>query len=371
MCAYYDARFNKMAQVIVNYSLAVKPGQWVYVWSQTLAAPLMLEIYRETLKAGGNAFLRADLPGAQEIFYAHASPEQLDLPTPVDTLSVEHGKFDAFVRIGAESNTRKLSSVAPNKVQRQQKALSPVLEKRLKRAAEGDYRWLVTQFPTDAFAMDAEMSLSEYTEFLFSACLVNDADPVARWREVEARQKGYVQFLAGKRTLTVKGANMDLTMSIAGRKFLNSHGLRNFPDGEIFTGPVEASVNGWIRYSYPAIHMGREVSGIELTFENGKVVTASAQKNEDYLNTVLNTDPGARYLGEFAIGTNYGVTRFSRNILFDEKIGGTIHLAVGRAYEETGAVNKSAVHWDMIAGAQDAEIAADGEVFYRNGQFLI
>lgn len=366
----FDPRFNRMAQVLVNYSLGVKPGQWVYVWSQTPAAPLMLEVYREVLKAGGNAFLRADLPGAQEIFYQYADA-QLDQATPVDHLSVEEGKFDHYMRIHAESNTRKLSSVDPARQQRQQKALSPILNKRLSRNAQGNYNWVVTQFPTDAFAMDADMSLADYTEFLFGACMVNDADPVARWREYRDRQDGYCAFLKGKKAITLRGANFDLRMRIDGRVFINSHGVRNFPDGEIYTGPVENSVEGWIRYSYPAIHQGREVTGIELTFEQGKVVRATAQKGEDYLNTILDTDPGARYLGEFAIGTNYGINRFSRNILFDEKIGGTVHLAVGRAYENTGAVNQSAVHWDMIAGAQDAEIAADGEVFYRNGQFLI
>ena len=366
-----DPRFHTLAQVIVNYSLEVKPGQWVYVWSQTAAAPLMLEIYKEVLKAGGNAYLRADLPGAQEILMQYGEGAQLDQVSPIDEVSVEPGKFDAYVRIHAEVNTRKLNNADPAKMQRAQKAMGPILDKRLKRASQGTYNWVVSLFPTDGQAMDADMSLQEYAEFVFSACLVNDADPVARWREYRDRQERYVNFLNGKKRIELRGANFDLSMSIAGRTFLNSHGRRNFPDGEIYTGPVEDSVNGWIRYSYPAIHQGREVSGIELKFENGKVVKATAQKNEEYLNKVLDTDAGARYLGEFAIGTNYGITRFSRNILFDEKIGGTVHLAVGRAYEDTGAKNQSAVHWDMIAGAQDAEISADGEVFYRNGQFLI
>lgn len=367
----YDARFNKMAQVIVNFSLEVKPGQWVYVWSAAPAAPLMLEVYKEILKAGGNAFLRADLPGAEEILMQHGSAEQLAMVNPIDVTSVEEGKFDAYVRIGAETNTRRQTSADPAKVQIKQRAMGPILDRRLKRASEGTYNWLVTQFPTEAYAMDAEMNLQEYTEFVFSACLVNDADPVARWCEYRDRQAKYVSFLKDKREITLRGSNFDLKMRIDGRTFMNSHGRRNFPDGEIYTGPVEESVEGWIRYTYPAIHQGREVSGIELRFEQGKVVKATAQKNEEYLNKVLDTDPGARYLGEFAIGTNYGITRFSRNILFDEKIGGTVHLAVGRAYEDTGAKNKSAVHWDMIAGAQDAEIAADGEVFYRNGQFTL
>jgi aminopeptidase len=366
----FDPRFDKMAQVIVNYSVEVQPGQTVYVWSQGFAAqPLLLALYREILKAGGNAFLRADVPGAAEIFYEYAQGEQLDFVSPVDRISVE--QFDAYIRIGAETNTRRLSHADPAKLTRQQSAQRPILNKRMELSAEGKYNWCVTQFPTEAYAMDADMSLAEYTEFVFSACLVNDPDPVARWRETGAVQQRYVDFLKGKKELRVQGANVDLTLSIAGRVFLNSQGHRNFPDGEIFTGPVEDSVNGWIRYSYPAIYNGREVSGVQLWFEHGRVVKATAGKNEDFLNKVLDTDEGARTLGEFAIGTNYGITKFSRNILFDEKIGGTIHLAVGAGYPDTGARNKSAVHWDMIAGMQDGSISADGITFFKDGKFNI
>ena len=366
-----DPRFNKMAQVIVNYSLEIKPRQNVYVWSQANAAPLMLEVYREVLKAGGNAFLRADLPGVQEIFYEIAQGEQLDFVSPVDRVSVEQGQFDAYLRIGAETNTRKLSSVDPTKMQRQQMAQSSILKRRMDRSAEGTYNWCVTQFPTDAYAMDADMSLAEYTEFVFSACLVNDADPVARWKEIGANQQRYVDFLQTKKVLTVKGANADLTMRVDGRKWKNSQGKRNFPDGEVYTGPIEDSVNGWVHYTYPGVYQSREVTGIKLTFKDGRVIKATADKNEEFLNKVLDTDTGARTLGEFAIGTNYGITKFSRNILFDEKIGGTFHMACGAGYPDTGATNKSAVHWDMICGAHDAEISADGTVFYRGGQFLI
>ncbi|HEY3290250.1 MAG TPA: aminopeptidase, partial [Anaerolineae bacterium] len=322
----FDARFDKMAQVIVNYSIEVKPKQTVYVWSSGFEAqPLLVALYREILKAGGNAFLRADVPGAAEVFYQYAKDSQLDFVSPVDKISVE--QFDAYIRIGADANTRRLTSADPDAVVRQQMAQRPILNKRMELSAEGKYNWCVTRFPTNAYAMDAEMSLAEYTEFVFAACLLNDPDPVASWKAKARVQQRYVDFLKGKRELKVKGANVDLKMSIADRVFINAQGQRNFPDGEIFTGPVEDSVNGWIRYSYPAIYNGREVSGVQLWFENGRVVKATADKNEDFLNKVLDTDAGARTLGEFAIGTNYGIQKFSRDILFDEKIGGTIHLA--------------------------------------------
>jgi aminopeptidase len=366
----FDPRFDKMAQVIVNYSIEVKPGQTVYVWSTNFAAqPLLLSLYKEILKAGGNAFLRADVPGASEIFYEYAKDAQLDFVSPVDKISVE--QFDAYIRISADTNTRRLSNADPSAVVRQQMAQRPVLNKRMELSAEGKYNWCVTRFPTDAHAMDAEMSLAEYTEFVFAGCLLNDPDPVASWRKMGVVQQRYVDFLRGKREIKVQGPNADLTLGISGRTFENSQGKRNFPDGEIFTGPEETLVNGWIRYSYPGIYNGREVTGIQLWFENGRVVKATADKNEDFLNKVLDTDAGARTLGEFAIGTNYGITKFSRDILFDEKIGGTIHLAVGSGYPQTGAKNKSAVHWDMIAGMQDGTISADGVVFYKDGKFVI
>lgn len=366
----YDARYDRMAQVIVNYSIDVKPGQTVYVWSSGFGAqPLLLALYREILKAGGNAFLRADVPGASEVFYKYAHGEQLDFVSPVDRISVE--QFDAYIRISADSNTRRLSSADPSAVVRQQAAQRPILNKRMELSAEGKYNWCVTQFPTDAYAMDAEMSLDEYTEFVFSACLVNAPDPVERWREQGRLQQRYVDFLHGKHEVKVQGPNADLTLSIDGRTFLNADGKRNLPDGEIFTGPVEDSVNGWIRFSYPAIYNGREVSGVQLWFEHGRIVKATAEKNEAFLNKVLDTDAGSRTLGEFAIGTNYGIQRFSRNILFDEKIGGTIHLAAGSGYPDTGAVNKSAVHWDMIAGMQNGILSADGTVFYKDGQLTL
>ncbi|MCW1969349.1 MAG: aminopeptidase [Anaerolineae bacterium] len=368
----YDPRFNKMASVLVNYSLQVKPGQRVYVWgSSPLASPLMLEVYREVLNAGGNAFLRADLLGAQEIFYGHASDAVLETVTPIDEVSVDPAYFDAYVRIGADANTRRLSNVDPAKVAKQQAAMRPVLNRRMERAAEGSYNWVVARMPTEAYAMDAEMSLAEYTEFVFSACLLNQPDPVSAWQAVGQNQQRFVDFLKGKRELVVRGSHVDLTMRIDARIFRNSCGRRNFPDGEIFTAPVEDSVNGWIRYSYPAIYNGREVNGIELKFEQGKVVHASASKNQDFLLQMLDSDAGARYLGEFAIGTNYGITQFSRDTLFDEKIGGTIHLAVGAGYPDTGSKNHSAIHWDMITAMHDGSIFADGIEFYRNGQFLI
>ena len=216
------------------------------------------------------------------------------------------------------------------------------------------------------------MSLAEYERFVYGATFAAQPDPVAAWQEVHNTQQRLVDWLVGKDEVVVRGPHVDLKLSIAGRTFINSDGRRNMPSGEIFTGPVEDSVNGWIRFTYPALRGGREVEGVEMTFEHGKVVRASAEKNEEYLISQLDSDPGARYLGEFAIGTNYRIQRFTKSILYDEKIGGTLHVAVGSGYPETGSRNQSAVHWDFICDMrQESEILVDGELFYRNGQFMV
>jgi len=242
----------------------------------------------------------------------------------------------------------------------------------MERQATGELRWTLTQYPTHASAQDAEMSLSEYEDFVYTACMVHLDDPVAYWKEKAAEQQRLVDWLKGHDKVEVKGENIDLTLSIKDRVFINADGKKNMPDGEIFTGPVEDSVNGWVRFTYPAIYNSREVDGVELYFENGKVVKATAEKGEDFLNSVLDTDEGARYLGEFAIGTNTGIQKFTRNILFDEKIGGTVHMAVGAGYPDTGSKNESAVHWDMICDMRSGgEIIVDGELFYKDGEFQV
>jgi len=246
------------------------------------------------------------------------------------------------------------------------------MEISMRRSAAGELRWVGTLFPTNAYAQEADMSLSEFQDFVYGACHVDKADPSAEWRKVSLEQQRLVDWLKGKDQLRVQGPSVDLTLSIAGRTFINSDGKRNMPSGEIFTGPVEDSVNGWVRFSYPAIVAGREISGVELVFEEGKVVRASAEKNEEFLLSALESDEGARYLGEFAIGTNYGIDRFTKNILYDEKIGGTIHMALGSGYPETGSKNKSSIHWDMICDMRNGgKIFADGELIYDTGDFRI
>jgi len=253
-----------------------------------------------------------------------------------------------------------------------QMAFKELMEIFMQRSAAGKLRWNGTLFPTNAFAQEADMSLAEYEDFVYSACHADKDDPVAEWLKVSREQQHLVDWLKGKDKVRVQGPNVDLSLSIAGRTFINSDGKRNMPSGEIFTGPVEDSANGWVRFTYPVIVAGREISGIEITFENGKAVQATAEKNEEFLLSALDSDEGARFLGEFAVGTNYGIDRFTKNILYDEKIGGTFHMALGAGYPETGSKNKSALHWDMICDMRDGgQIWVDGELFYENGHFKV
>jgi aminopeptidase len=279
---------------------------------------------------------------------------------------------DVIVRIEASENPQALSGYPADSQKARSKALGAVMKIQMEREGNGSLRRCTTQFPTQGYAQTAGMSLRQYERFVFEACKVHLDDPVAAWNEMEKVQQRLIDFLAGKKHLHVRGDNIDLEMSIDGRIFENASGHANFPDGEIFTGPVEDSVNGWVKFTYPAYYQGNEVVGVELAFENGVVTKATAEKNESFLLSVLDTDEGARRLGEFAIGTNNDIQQFTGSILFDEKIGGTVHMALGQGYLQTGSVNTSAIHWDMICDMRDGgEIDADGEVFYRNGKFLV
>jgi len=261
--------------------------------------------------------------------------------------------------------------VDPAKQKRRQKALSGILEAQMRRGANRSFKWVTTLYPTEGYAMEAEMSLKNFEDFVFHACHAHEENPVAYWMEMEANQSQIINRIEGHNQVVLRGPNVDLSLSIKGRKFINGAGLNNMPDGEIYTGPVEDSINGFVCFDYPAIYNGVMVEGVELTFSNGKVTQASAKKNQAFLHEMLESDGGARYVGELAIGTNHEINRFLHNILFDEKIGGTFHMALGAGYPESGSKNKSIIHWDMICGMhKDSEIIVDDEVIYKNGKFI-
>ncbi len=364
-----DPRVTRLAQVLIHYSLAVQPGQHMIIETHPLATELTLAAYQQALQAGAFVDVRCAVPGMQEIFYRHAADAQLDHISPADRLVTE--TYDAFLFLWAEHNTRALSGMDKARIARVAKARAPLNQLFNERSARKELNWCLTAYPTEAMAQEADMSLSDYQDFVYGAGMLHLDDPVAFWRGEGERQRVWVEWLRGRDRVTLKGSQIDLTLSIKDRTFEVCDGRLNFPDGEIFTGPVEDSANGWIRFKYPAIEYGQEISDIELWFEDGKVVQERASKNQELLTAVLNTDAGARYLGEFGIGVNYGIQRFTKNMLFDEKIGGTIHLAMGLGYLETGSRNESGIHWDMLCDMNDAEIAVDGELFYQNGRIVI
>lgn len=364
-----DFRLNKLANILVNYSLEIKAGDQLEIRTNPLALDIAKIVYEESVKAGAYVLNSISIPGSEEIFFKFANDDQLDYVSPIRKQIYE--TFDAVLVIGAEYNTRALSGIDPERISRARKATTPLTKIFLERAANLDLRWCYTVYPTDSGAQEADMSLREYQEFVYGAGLLDESDPVDAWRNEGKRQRELTKWLSGKEIVEIKGEHIDIKLSIKDRIFKEADGKYNFPDGEIFTGPVEKSANGWVRFNYPAIYEGQEVIDVELWFEDGKVVKEKATKGEDLLTSLLNSDPGARFLGEWGIGTNYGIQRFTKNMLFDEKMGGTIHFAVGSGYPETGSVNESAIHWDMLCDMTQSEIIIDGDLFYKNGKFVV
>ncbi len=364
-----DPRVETMARILVDYSLEVRPNQLVRISGAPEGAPLILAVYQGVLERGAHPFLQVGLEEAEEALYRYASDAQLDFVPQFMKDMVE--QIDATITVWTDVNTKRLTNVDPAKQARRAVALRPLSDRLLERAARKELRWTGTLYPTQAFAQDAEMSLREFEDFVYTACLVEEPDPIGAWKKLSKEQQRLVDRLGKAREIRVLGPDTDLRLEVGGRTWINCDGHENFPDGEIFTGPIEQSVNGHIRYTYPACAYGREVEDVRLWFENGKVVRATAAKNEAFLLKMLETDEGARYVGEFALGTNPGIQRFTKNTLFDEKIGGTIHLALGKGYPESGRKNRSAIHWDMVCDLRDGgEIWVDGSLFLKNGKVV-
>jgi aminopeptidase len=373
-----DPRVHHMAELLVEHSARIGKGDRILLQAEPAAGPLLRALFEEVLKRGGHPSLYLNLSGQisgtglDEVFFRYAGPEQLDhIP---DLLQYAYENFESRIRIDSVSNTKSLAHVDPNLIARRRIATGPILQTQFDRGDRGEFRWVSTLFPTAAYAQAADMSLQEYEEFVFTACHVNQssADAIAHWEKVDADQKKLVEAFKGHTQVHFQSPHCDFRFSIKDRTFINASGVRNMPDGEIFTGPVEESVNGWIHFPNLVASRGTEVAGLKLTFEDGRAVRAEAEKNQEYLQQALNTDDRSMYLGEVGIGTNYDIQRFTKDILFDEKIGGTFHVAFGSGYPMTGSQNKSAIHWDMICDFKtDSQISLDGEVIYRNGHFLI
>jgi aminopeptidase len=365
-----DPRVETLARILVDYSVEVRPNHLVWITGGSAGAPLILAVYQKVLERGAHPFLEVEPEETEELFYAYASDAQLDYMPPFTMEIVE--QIDANIGIWTDVNTRQLTNTAPAKQARRSVARRPFSDRFLERATKKELRWVGTLYPSQAYAQDAEMSLREFEDFVYGACLVHEPDPIKAWKKISKEQQRIVDWLNKARKIHVLGPDTDLKLEVKGRTWINCDGHENFPDGEIFTGPIEDSVNGHIRYSFPACAYGREVEDVRLQFKDGKVVKATAAKNEQFLLKMLKSDKGARYVGEFALGTNYGIQRFTKNILFDEKIGGTIHLALGKGFPESGSKNKSAIHWDMVCDLRKGgEVHVDGTLFLKDGKILV
>jgi aminopeptidase len=364
-----DRRLERLAYILINHSLRIKKDDLFVISGSYLAAPLIREVYRQALEAGAHPYTNIGIDGLAELYYKHSSETQLKFVSPIDKFEIQ--RIDTRLSIISPENTRNLTRVDPKKQALSSKAHQGIMGIFLDRAAKKQLRWCVTAYPTQASAQDADMSLEDYENFVFEAAHASAKDPLAYWKSVYRQQEKIKNFLGTKKKIHVLAKDTDLTVNVTGRKWINCFGQENFPDGEVFTGPVENATEGCIRYTFPLSYGGREVEDVQFWFKKGKVVKASASKAEKFLQTMLATDPGATRLGEFSFGTNYGVKQYTKNMLFDEKIGGTIHLAVGAGYPETGSKNKSAIHWDMVCDLRKyGEVYADSELIYKNGRFL-
>jgi aminopeptidase len=364
-----DQRADALARILVRYSTRVARGDVCVIQGATTGEPLVEAVYEEVLRAGGLPVMQLTTEGAPAALYELGDDDQLDWMAPPARWAAEEA--DVRIAIMADANARALSRTDPSRQARVQRARKPLLDAIMRRAAAGEHRWVLTLFPTHAYASEAEMSLARYEDFFYAACLATEPDPVRAWQRQSDEVRRLAEWMEGREEVRIQARGTDVRLGVAGRRFIASVGEHNMPDGEFFTGPVEDATEGKVAFSLPASYGGREVTGVRLRFEGGRVVDASAERGEELLLEMLDTDPGARRVGELGIGTNYGIATGTREILLDEKIGGTVHMAIGASYPETGGVNDSAVHWDMVCDLRaGGSITVDGIELQRDGRFV-
>ena len=360
-----DQRLNKLAKLLVEYSVEVKEGDIVYVCADEVATPWVIEVVKEATKKGAHVEYTLESDEIKEIQLKYGSEKQLKSGNMIYESILS--KADVWLTAWGNRNTRMLSRIDSNKLKIHQQGASAWRKIYSDRTGDGSLRWCGTQYPTYADAQEASMSMSEYEDFVYGAGLLDSEDPVSEWKKISKEQDRWVKYLDSKSSLHIVSEGTDIMIGINGRKWINCDGKQNFPDGEIFTSPLENNINGYITFSFPGIFAGRQIEGIKLEVKDGKVINAWAKKGEELLKSLLETDEGSSFFGEVAIGTNYGIKDFTSNMLFDEKIGGTVHMAIGDSMPEARGKNKSSLHWDMLCDMRNGgKIYADGELFYEN-----
>ncbi|MFO7796792.1 MAG: aminopeptidase [Promethearchaeati archaeon] len=364
--------YEKLAKIAVNYSIKVKEGDRIILAGPSYAKDLILAIYAEIVKAGGHTYFLVQIEGTQEIFFRYASEKQILYVDNINKTIIR--EFDGMVQILSDYNPYKNSSVDPKKMAKMHSAPGnlEIMSIMSDRSSKGEFNWVIVPYPSQSLAQEAKMDLFSYFEFVEKTLFLDKDDPVGEWTKIDQKQEKIAKYLNKTDEIHIIGEDTDLMLSVKGRKWINSSGQNNLPDGEVFTGPVEDSVNGHIRFTYPGIHSGKEIENIYLEFKDGKVVNATAEKGEELLQEILKI-PNADKLGEFAIGTNYGIQKFTKNMLFDEKMGGTIHCALGLGPEETGSKNRCSIHWDILKDMKlsGSKVIADSKVVYEEGEWKI
>lgn len=361
---------EKYAELLVHYCLELKEAERLYIQTTTLAEPLVREIYRVATRAGAIVEVSMDVRGQSNLSLNEMHHDaQFNYISPLYKKAME--EFETYLYIRAPFNLRENQNIDKEKAQRRQAAYKPIRQTYFERTATRDLRRSLCQYPTQANAQEAGMSLEEYEQFVFNACGLYADEPVKEWLKVRKQQQGVVDHLNKCEHIRYVGAGTDISFSTKGRTWINSDGQTNMPSGEVYTSPVEDSVNGQIHFSFPGIYMGHEVEGVTLWVKDGLIEKWEAKRGQEFLNHVFEIE-GARRFGEAAIGNNFNINKFTKNILFDEKIGGTVHMAIGQSYLQAGGKNTSSIHWDMIADMrEEGEIYADGEKIYEKGTFLI
>ncbi len=369
------SRLEKLASVLINYSTAVRPGDLVVLQGTTASEEFVTALFAEVVRAGGHPWVRLGPEACDELLFKLGSDEQLQYVSQLDreVITCANVRITSWV----ERNTKRLSRVDPKRQALASQARAPLMDLFMKRASlpaddPDRLRWTGTVVPNHASAQDAQMSLADYADFVYHAGKLDEPDPVAAWQALGESQRRLADRLEQAKEMHIETPEgTDIRFGIEGRQWINCDGKENFPDGEVFTGPIEDATEGCVHYTFPAVYGGREVAGIRLQFKQGRVVEASASGNEEFLLQMLDQDEGGRCLGELALGTNYSITEYTRNTLFDEKIGGTFHAALGAAYPESGGKNKSGLHWDMVGDLRPGGIVRiDGEVLTKNGRFV-
>lgn len=364
--------YEKLAKLAINYAVNIKKGNRVFITGPALAKELFQALYIETIKAGGHPLLYVGIEGTQELKLKYASEEQLLYVDPIQKTIIK--EFDAYIVISGDYNTRKMSLVDPKLLSKVQgsPANREIWDILMERIGNKELKYLLLPFPCNAFAQEANVDLISYFEFIEKALFLDKEEPVNEWLEMEKRQDDICEHLKNTEKIQIIGEDTDLTMSVKDRIWVNECGHLNLPDGEVLSAPIEDSVNGHIRFTYPGIFQGKEVQNIYLEFKDGKVIKSSADKGDELLKELLKIE-NADILGEFAIGTNYGITQFTKNMLFDEKMGGTIHCALGSGIEEAGSKNKCGIHWDILKDMSlpGSKILVDDKVIYEEGKWKI